>query len=42
MYLLYEDNMRDELLGEKNTENKYRQMEEDWEQEDNLNTKFKK
>lgn len=42
MYLLYEDNVKDQLLGEKNSENKYTQMAADWEQEDNLNTKFQK
>lgn len=42
MYLIYEDNVKDQLLGEKNSENKYTQMAADWEQEDNLNTKFQK
>lgn len=41
MHLPHEDNGKDHLLGPKSTENKCPHMAVAWEQEDNLNTKFK-
>lgn len=42
MYLLYENNVRDKVLGEKNTETKYDRRQRTGEQGDNPNTKFQK